>query len=324
MTIAVVAIGRNEGERLKRCLQSAVTRSDTVVYVDSGSTDDSVNFAQSLGVHVVSLDMTHPFTAARARNEGFDAVLSVAPETDFVQFVDGDCELHPDWLHAAAKFLLEHPNAAAVCGRRRERAPEASIYNMLCDLEWNTPVGEARACGGDVLMRARAMRQVGGYNPSVIAGEEPELCIRLRQHGWKIWRMDHEMTLHDANITKLSQWWNRAKRCGYAYALGQFMHGQPPERHWIPETRRALIWGLVLPVVILGSGIAMGPWALVAAGIYPLQMIRMARRSPLKPAFGALQDGALNVLTKFAETQGVLKFWRDRCAKTSAQIIEYK
>jgi GT2 family glycosyltransferase len=324
VSIAVVAIGRNEGDRLKRCLTSATQQAQTVVYVDSGSTDGSVAFAQSLGVRVVNLDMTRPFTAARARNEGFQAVRDIAPDTRFVQFVDGDCEIAAGWLSQATAFLEGQPQVAAVCGRRRERHPQASVYNALCDQEWDTPVGQAKACGGDVLMRVSALEQVNGYNPSVIAGEEPELCIRLRTAGWTIWRIQAEMTLHDANILHLQQWWTRAKRCGYAYALGQAMHGAPPERHWVKETRRALGWSLAPPALAALTCAAIGPWGLVLLAIYPAQALRLAQRSALRPAPSALCDGALQVLGKFAETRGIWSFWTDRWQGRTAKIIEYK
>ena len=77
--VGAVAIGRNEGERLRRCLTSLLQQIARVVYVDSGSRDDSVAVAQSLGVKVVVLDTSAPFSAARARNAGFDALL---PEED--------------------------------------------------------------------------------------------------------------------------------------------------------------------------------------------------------------------------------------------------
>ena len=324
MSIAVVAIGRNEGDRLKRCLTSATQQAQTVVYVDSGSTDGSVAFAQSLGVRVVNLDMTRPFTAARARNEGFECVREIAPDTRFVQFVDGDCEIAPGWLSQASAFLEAQSQVAAVCGRRRERHPQASVFNALCDLEWDTPVGQAKACGGDVLMRASALAQVRGYNPSVIAGEEPELCIRLRAAGWTIWRLPAEMTLHDANILQLKQWWTRAKRCGYAYALGQAMHGAPPERHWVKETRRALGWAFGGPAIATLACVAVGPWGLSLLAIYPAQALRLARRSRLQPTRAALWDGALQVLGKFAEARGIWSFWLDRWQGRTAKIIEYK
>lgn len=324
MSIAVVAIGRNEGDRLKRCLTSATQQAQTVVYVDSGSTDGSVAFAQSLGVRVVKLDMTRPFTAARARNEGFECVREIAPDARFVQFVDGDCEIAPGWLSQASAFLEAQSQVAAVCGRRRERHPQASVFNALCDLEWDTPVGQAKACGGDVLMRTSALAQVRGYNPSVIAGEEPELCIRLRAAGWTIWRLQAEMTLHDANILQLKQWWTRAKRCGYAYALGQAMHGAPPERHWVKETRRALAWTAGPPALATLACAAVGPWGLILLAIYPAQALRLAQRSRLQSAHAAWWDGTLQVLGKFAEARGIWSFWLDRWQGRTAKIIEYK
>src|SRR5512139_2136631 len=187
--VGVVIIGRNEGERLVRCLRSLASEQNQLVYVDSGSTDDSVNTARSRGADVVALDMTVPFTAARARNEGFKRMRKLYPQAEYVQFLDGDCELSPAWLEKAASFLDLNLSVAAVCGRRRERWPERTVYNMLCDIEWDTPIGEAKACGGDVLMRVDAFEEVHGFRPDLIAGEEPELCVRLRASGWKIWRL---------------------------------------------------------------------------------------------------------------------------------------
>ena len=179
--LGAVIIGRNEGARLVACLGSVNGQVARVVYVDSGSTDDSVANAQMAGVEVVALDMSVPFTAARARNAGLEALADACPGLDYVQFVDGDCVLQPDWCAIAAGFLDAHPDSAVACGRRRERYPEASVYNRLCDWEWDTPIGPTAACGGDALMRMRAIRDVGGFDPSLIAGEEPELCLRLRR-----------------------------------------------------------------------------------------------------------------------------------------------
>jgi glycosyltransferase involved in cell wall biosynthesis len=319
--LVVVAIGRNEGERLKRCLRSVVGHAK-VVYVDSASSDDSVAFAQGLGVHVVALDMRLPFSAARARNEGFAAARQMWPSVRWVQFVDGDCEIHAQWLDTAQAFLQTHPEVAVVCGRRRERHPEASVYNALCDVEWNTPAGQAKACGGDALMRADAFEAVHGYRADVIAGEEPELCVRLRQSRWQIWRIDAEMTLHDANITHLQQWWTRATRCGYAFALGAHLHGRPPERHWVAETRRALLWAAALPAGVLALG-ALHPGFLVGLLIYPAQILRLRRHCTLQGRQG-WQEAGLMLLGKWPETAGIARFWRDRILGQTPRIIEYK
>jgi glycosyltransferase involved in cell wall biosynthesis len=146
--IGVVIIGRNEGERLSNCIDAVKMVNGNIVYVDSGSTDGSLEFAKRSGITVVSLDPSRIFTAARARNEGFDALKAISPHLRWVQFIDGDCILVPDWLQKATTFIADRPEIAVVCGRRRERFPEASIYNRFIDMEWDTPTGDARACGG--------------------------------------------------------------------------------------------------------------------------------------------------------------------------------
>ena len=314
-SIGAVIIGRNEGARLIACLASFPDTVRPLVYVDSGSTDGSVAAARGAGAEVVALDMSVPFTAARARNAGLQALADKgAPE--FVQFVDGDCTLQPGWLPAARAFLVANPEAAVVCGRRREIHPEASVWNRLCDAEWDTPVGRAKACGGDALMRRAAVQAVGGYDPGLIAGEEPELCLRLRQAGWQVWRIGEEMTLHDAALTRIGQWWKRCRRSGHAFAEGAAMHGAPPERHWVAETRRALLWGAVLPLVTL-AGLIATPWAALILLIYPLQVLRLSRRLGLERAF-------FLTLTKFPEAMGVVQYRLNRLRRRRSGLIEYK
>ena len=234
--IDAVVIGRNEGARLRTCLESLGGQVRRIVYVDSGSSDGSVTLAQDMGAVVVTLDMTQPFTAARARNAGLAALN--APE--FVQMVDGDCQVVAGWIAAALAAFAAHPAAVVICGRRRERFPEASVYNRLADLEWDTPVGPALACGGDALMRFAAVQAVGGYRADLIAGEEPELCLLLRAVGGQVWRIVDEMTLHDAGLRHFGQWWRRTVRAGHAFAEGAALHGPA---HWGAEVRRAMIWG---------------------------------------------------------------------------------
>ena len=321
--IGVVVIGRNEGVRLERCLASLVGAAQLVVYVDSGSSDASVRMARELGVEVVELDMAMPFTAARARNEGFARLQQLQPAIAYVQFVDGDCEVVPGWLIKAQAFLDQHADVAVVCGRRRERFPHRSIYNLLCDLEWDTPVGEAKACGGDALMRAGAFAAVAGFRPELIAGEEPELCVRLRAAGWKVWRLAEEMTLHDAAMTRFGQWWQRTLRAGHAFAEGAFLYGAAPERHWLRESRRAWLWGLGIPLVILLAGSILGWLALLLLLIYPLQIVRLAVRGARSPRENWLQALFL-VLGKFPEMLGQVKFLWRRLGAGKSTLIEYK
>ena len=316
--IGLVVIGRNEGERLRVCLQSVLGAGRTVVYVDSGSTDGSVPLARGMGAVVVALDMGTPFTAARARNAGWRELARLAPQVQYVQFVDGDCELNPGWLHAAQAYLNAHPGHAVVAGRLRERYPERSVFNRLCDMEWNTPIGDAKACGGIALMRLAPLQAAGGFRDDLIAGEEPELCVRLRAAGWKIHRLDAEMALHDAAMLHWRQWWRRTMRGGYAFAEGSWLHGQAPERHWVVETRRALAWGLLLPVAILAVACGIDTRALWLLLLYPAQVLRLARRG------ASMERAFFLVVGKFAEAAGVLQFAWNRLLHRRQPIIEYK
>lgn len=321
--IGVVVIGRNEGARLRICLESIVRHAQWVVYVDSGSTDDSVNLAHKLDVDVVELDMAIPFTAARARNEGFARLRKLAPELRYAQFVDGDCEVVEGWLGKAADFLDGHSNVAVVCGRRRERFPERSVYNMLCDIEWDTPIGEAKACGGDAMMRVDAFENVQGYRADLIAGEEPELCVRLRAAGWRIWRLDAEMALHDAAMLRFSQWWTRSLRAGHAYAEGAHLHGTPPERHWVRESVSAGLWGLGIPLAALGMFVVWGGPGLLILLVYPLQIVRLGLRADYASRANWWRAAFL-VLGKFPEVIGQVKFLYRRFLGIKPRLIEYK
>lgn len=320
---AVVAIGRNEGSRLRRCLESAIKVASLVVYVDSVSSDDSVILARSIGCEVVELDMRTPFTAAWARNVGFDRVRQLAPGLLYVQFVDGDCEILSGWCDTAVRFLDARQKIAGVSGRRRERHPEHSIYNLLCDIEWDTPVGDVKSFGGDVMLRAVAFSAVNGFRANLIAGEEPELCIRLRAAGWRIWRLDHEMTVHDASMTQFSQWWKRTTRSGYAFAQGAALHGAPPERHWVRESRSAWFWGLGVPALTVACTALMGPIGFTVIGAYPLQIVRLAVRGKRSPRENWWRAVFL-IIGKFPELTGQFKFLMSRRGGGETHLIEYK
>ncbi|RMG13432.1 MAG: glycosyltransferase, partial [Cyanobacteria bacterium J055] len=323
----VVVIGRNEGLRLRQCLLSLKKEAAPVVYVDSGSTDGSVDLAGLLEIPTVELDPSIPFSAARARNEGLARLKQLHPQVEFVQFIDGDCELIPGWLETAARALSEHPDWAVVCGRLIERFPHLSIYNRLCNMEWNQPSGETEASGGIAMMRISAFREVRGFNPVLIAGEEPELCLRLRRRGWKVWRLASEMALHDAQMTRFSEWWTRSIRAGHAYAEGSWLHGSAPERYWVKESRSIWLWGLILPLVALGcAGWVHGLSLVLLLGVYGLQVYRVYRYMCGRQfkAEDSLLYALFCILGKFPQIQGQLRFHFDRLLGHRSPVIEYK
>lgn len=331
--IGVIVIGRNEGERLMRCLRS-IPPGYQMVYVDSGSTDGSVPFARSIGAIVVELDSRLGFTAARARNAGWRRLLEHDPGIKFIQFIDGDCEVAPEWFANAFVAIQRDPSLAIVFGRRRERFPDRSIYNKLCDDEWDVPIGIVEECGGDALIRTEALLEEEGYADDLIAGEEPDLCLRLGRAGWRVRRVDAEMTLHDANILHFGSWWKRAERAGFAYAAHVWRHGTNSLRPWRRALASILLWGLALPLSVL---IISAASALVAPSIalmlliawvltYFVQFLRISWRKQRsgQPWRFATTYAALLLIGKFAETSGVLKCWSANLFDRRQGLIEYK
>lgn len=320
--LGAVAIGRNEGERLKACLRSLAPHCNPVVYVDSGSSDGSVDFARSLGVAVVELDRDQPFTAARARNAGFEKLASLGDLPDLVQFVDGDCALEPGWLAAGKAHLQANPDLGLVTGWRSELFPEATVYNSLFQADWTRPAGAITTCGGDMMVRSGAFRQIGGFNPRVIAAEDDDFCLRLGKAGWKLERLPLQMTWHDAAMTRFSAWWRRSTRDGHGFAQVGDLH----PGYFRREQLRGWIYGLALPLVFILGLFTLPLLSLGVAVIFLISFIRTAigyaKRAPVKRRL--LGQVGLLTLSKVPNVIGMLTyFWRRRSGQ-DIEIIEYK
>lgn len=310
--IGYVVIGRNEGDRLRLCLKSVLSQSERVVYADSRSTDGSDSLANNMGVQVVAVE-GDPMTAARGRNTGYAALRRTWPDVELVQFIDGDCVLDPAWIATATAFLRNYPKAAVACGRRREAHPNASFYNQVIDREWDTPIGQADASGGDALVRASAFDAVNGFRSEIVAGEEPDFCARLRAAGWQIWRLDAPMTEHDARILSLGQWMRRAMRSGFGYAQNRALY--------VREMMSALAWGVGVPVIILLAALALRePLVLLLLPIVlAVQIARVALRGG--STAHAWKYAALVMIAKVGEAIGVLRYF---AAARSTRAFEYK
>ena len=324
--LGCVVIGRNEGERLRRCIRSLSGRGLPIVYVDSGSADDSVAFARDAGCRVVELDPALPFTAARARNAGFAALAAAGADLAFVQFVDGDCEIDSDWLTAGVAHLRQHPELGIVCGRQREERPTRNIFHRLFDIEWDAPIGPGAHCTGNTMVRASRFAELGGFRDDLIAGEEPELCVRMRMQGAEVERLDVAMATHDANMTRFRQWWRRSVRAGHAYAEGARQHGRGSERHNVRAGRRIVVFGLALPTVVVATTAVAGPIGLVPSTLYALSMARTFRHYRARGLSRRVAVSAAGMMTlgRFAEAQGWLGYHWARAIGRRRELIEYR
>ena len=327
-TIAAVVIGRNEGERLEPSLRSVREAGLSVVYVDSGSTDGSPNLARRLDIPIVELDSARPFSAGRGRNEGVDEALRRWPGAAYVLFLDGDCILDLGFPAAAAVTLDQHADCAIVTGHLSERYPDASIYNRLCAIEWRSPAGpleNMNGLGGIMLARISAFREVGGFNLDAIAGEEPDLGIRLALAGYSILKIDRPMATHDAQILSFGQWWTRAVRGGHALAHRYAQHGGTRFRDGRRELISDLFWGLAFPAAILLLLWPTHGLSLLASSGYGLLAWRVYRRyrGDGLTQFDARLVTRFILYSKFAHVLGIARYcWN--FLRGEFRIIEYK
>ena len=323
LRVSLIIIGRNEGERLVRCLQSIKTMrfeagTYEVIYADSNSDDGSMQRAKNLGARAYCLDSERP-TAARGRNLGLRHA-----RAPLVFFLDGDTVVAPDFLARAVAYLDDHPEVAVVWGHRREMYPQHSVYNRVLDLDWIYPPGESAFCGGDAVMRRSVLEEVGPFDPELIAGEEPELCSRIRAAGYKIMHLDVAMTGHDLAMTRFSGYWRRCFRAGHAYAevarhTGGAVFGRDSRRNHLQMAFYVLGPAVVIFFFRRWSPVVLGGGALLLL----LRTVWRARRRGASPATTLLY--ALH--SHFCHPiiwLGQMFFHLNLRRRRSSGIIEYK
>jgi glycosyltransferase involved in cell wall biosynthesis len=327
-TVSVVIIGRNEGQRLQRCIASVqqahwgALRHD-IWYVDSRSTDDSLASAQALGAHTLVLP-EGPMCAAKARNLGWQAA-----EGECILFLDGDTELHPDFV-THALLALEDGSLCAAWGHRRESNPQQSLYTKVLDLDWIYPAGITPYFGGDVLVRRSALAQVGGFDGTLNAGEEPELCARLRAKGWKILHIDVPMTRHDLAVRSFKAYARRCYRSGIAYAEVTHRMQTLGDALWQHEARRDLVHGSLYVVAPLLLALAFALHVLAGALLAVLGLavlLRSAWRCRARAAGNAvlaLQYALHSHVQKVPALFGQLAWMRAHARQQRLALVDYK
>ncbi len=327
--LSVVIIGRNEGARLRRCLESVKAMEDPggpveVIYVDSASTDQSPELAATYGARVITVHPQRP-TAALGRNAGWR--IAAAP---FILFLDGDTILHPRFV-ADSMAEFSNQELAIVWGHRREIHPEGSIFNRVLDLDWIYRPGITEFCGGDAIVRRSALEAVDGFDERLIAGEEPELCRRLRAGGLRILHVDRPMTGHDLAMRSWSQYWKRATRAGYAYAEVSARFSRTDLPFWEADARRNRHRALtLLGLALLGplvSVVTANPLpfgvALLALSLLVLRSAWKARWKSADPVT-ALLYGIHSHLQQIPIFLGQLRYQRDAKSGRKRGLIEYK
>lgn len=321
--IGIVVIGRNEAARLPATFRALLATGLPLIYVDSLSLDNSLEVAQSFGVENLSLSPDKPVNASRARNVGVQWLLERLPDLRYVQFVDGDTVIDPEWLPAAVACLDAQPQVGFVCGQLREKDRDSNIYRRLCDMEWRweaTDNAEPSRLGGMGLMRVAAFKQAGGYDESLIAGADPELYGRLVKDGWRLQILPVMMGVHDSGMVAFKQWWTRAVKSGFSFANSKDANA------WRRERRSALAWGAGLPLAVLFGVLVVDIRYLALLLAFPLNVCRI-RASGAKQQFSSfdrwLYAGAC-MLSKIPQTIGIVRCHWQKRSKHGVTLIQYK
>lgn len=307
--VGVVVIGRNEGPRALKALESVPEHVEALVYVDSDSTDGSREAALESGFPAIRLETPPALTAARGRNEGMRFLQAAGMLRQFVQFLDGDCELDDNWISTGSAYLIANPRVAGVAGRLKEKAATSNFYRRVLDVEWRVPPSKLATTGGIFLARASALDAVGGFDESLPFGEEADLCLRLRAVGWQIHRIDEPMAIHDSGFEAFGQWWRRCVRSGMGIS-----QGGTSLRKVLPR----MFWGLGLPAAFLAAAVTttvapmFGLWTLtVLSGLVVAQLVRLTaqtRRRRSVSVGSALAYALHMVGSKVPECVGIAKW----------------
>lgn len=252
--ISFVVIGYNESAHLRACLES-VRSADLdgiryeLLYVDGGSTDDSLNIAASCGVDRV-LGGDRRRRAAENRNLGANDSRGT-----YIQFLDGDMQLEPTWPKRGLRYLQERSEVAVVCGRLREVNP-GYLFQVI-QLDWVQREGAVETCGGAALFRREPFHEAGAFPEDVAYGEEPLLCWRIRNvlkrevHFWT-----EPMALHDIGFSGIRDYWRQYSRNGATYIEIAVRCAGTEDPYWTRDTITNFAWasGILAMLAFFAAG----------------------------------------------------------------------
>ena len=293
---SVVVIARNEEAVIGACLESVVQafvgRSYELIFVDSASTDRTIQIAQRYPARIVRLKETDPLRPSVGRHVGLHLA-----RAEWVLFLDGDSILNATWIDPAAEALESDPLLAAVAGDMEHTLEAGQDQTSVQQHRYpDSDYNEARHLTGSALYRREALLRVGGYNPFLYAYEEAELGARLRKGGYRLRRLRLPMTRHFPKYRSetVRELFRRMGR-GFFFGMGQFVRHvyafRLPVQQPLAAVQRHLQFFVLLLVGLVATavGFASGKWQLLSgwtlamAAVFVLFAVRA--RSVRKPAY---------------------------------------
>lgn len=281
-TVAVVVPARNESAFIDKCLAALIAQSYpsnllSVTVVDNESIDDTHAIATARGIRVVSIGNV---LVGEVRN--FGARLS---HSDVIAFVDADCVVGCDWVRAAVDALRD-PVVGAVGGDCLSNSAGTWVETAWKDTSPSQAARVSALPGASMAFRRTTFESVGGFNGNLSAGEDDDICARVRSQKLEIVAIPACQSVH----------------LGYPRTLGavakrQIWHGssQLDARDRTIDPQLVLVHLFLLGTVLLAFGVAtvrvplaLTGLALVATPTITFAVAKARRRSHPVKRFGQL------------------------------------
>jgi len=209
--VSFIIIGRNEGWKLTKCFQSVIDtinynklENHEIIYVDSQSTDDSIERAKKFS-EIKIFQIIGQCNAAIARNIG-----AKESSGDTLFFIDGDMEILPEFL----PLVFEEEKKLKydfVSGQLIDHFYD--VANNLLYKKNHISINKEQykeTTGGIFLINRELWDSVNGMKTKYRVNEDLDLGLRLSQKGTKLLRKIEVLAKHHTVSYKDSSrmWYN--------------------------------------------------------------------------------------------------------------------
>lgn len=225
--LSIAIIGKNEAQYLASLFDSlgSITLTKEIIYVDSASTDESVKIAKKHANKVIVLKDSPQLCAAAGRY-----IASQQAKFDWILYLDGDMILEEDFIAFlnSKKFQTYSDKIAGFVGYYEYLYKDGSSdTNRLLQ----APETIVNHFGGAVMLKKEIVLKAGNWNPSVVANEEIDLYMKIKNLGAVVYGLDRNFVKHHAkkvsNLDMLQTLFFPKNRYFYGYGqvlVSQFLH----------------------------------------------------------------------------------------------------
>ena len=255
--VTVVVVARNAEHMIGMCMASLAQQSlppAQVILVDDGSTDATVEGASA---HYPGLTVLSSPTRSISKNRNLGWT---SAETEFVAFLDADCEAPRHWLENLMAAAVRYDVAAVGGGNAPPRGQSAhydalaimlgSVLGSRGSLQGQIPVAEITVPHIptlNVLYRKAALEAAGGFDPRFARmGEDEDMSRRLRDMGHQLVAIPDAVVVHHQRAD-LRSW----ARNMFTYGMGRTWLIRRHPNAWSPVFLVPPLTVLLFPLYLI-------------------------------------------------------------------------